>query len=345
MSVTESSCPCCAHVDATLQLSYMRCMFCGHRWRQGREPNCVMGYYESLTARNDLEAPWFTRKMRDRTELIAKLLEQMDAQRVLEVGCAEGALGCAVKARFDVVYDGIELSRDSVVARKRLDNLFGVPAEEVEAEPYSLIVSFHVLEHIADLGRELGSWLKLLREDGQILIEVPNQSGHSFLVEDQNIEHLHQFTPASLSMLLARKGFECISLSTGHYESPVYSDSIRVLVQPCTSMDRKHAQLVQRYKAIFNGAFLVYGVGGDFKNYLAPVISDLQVHALLDSSPQKWGEIMGGYVVERYDESQHATLPILVCSIRFATSIRQHLLSLGVAPQRIIGLESIYETT
>jgi hypothetical protein len=36
-------------------------------------------------------------------------------------------------------------------------------------------------------------------------------------------------------------------------------------------------------------------------------------------------------------------LPILICSIRFATDIRQHLLDLGIAAQRIIGLDSIYE--
>ncbi|MNH33052.1 hypothetical protein D3C79_935380 [compost metagenome] len=87
----------------------------------------------------------------------------------------------------------------------------------------------------------------------------------------------------------------------------------------------------------------MYGIGGDYLNYLAPIAESLDIHALLDSSETKWGQRLGKHVVCAYDPQAHAELPILICSIRFATDIRQHLLDLGIAAQRIIGLDSIYE--
>ena len=69
----------------------------------------------------------------------------------------------------------------------------------------------------------------------------------------------------------------------------------------------------------------------------------LDIRALLDSSEAKWGQRLGQHVVSSYDPQAHAELPIVICSIRFAMDIRQHLLNLGIAAQRLIGLDSIYE--
>ncbi|HZX52476.1 MAG TPA: class I SAM-dependent methyltransferase [Pseudomonas sp.] len=347
MSVMNSStslCPCCRH-EEMLQPSpvYTLCSCCGHRWRLPSETVYSAGYYEALVARNDPQAPWFKRKISDRVALLCRLLEESGALRILEIGCAEGELGGAIKARCAVVYDGVELSRDSELAEQVLDRVFKTPASEVDALFYGLIVSFHVLEHIAEPEQELTCWSRLLDENGQLLIEVPNQSGHPLLANDHNPEHLHQFTPASLAILLSRSGFACAGLSVGHYESPVYPDSIRVVARPQLPATRQRSLLLQRFRERFSGPFLVYGIGGDFFNYLAPVAEELEIQALLDSSPNKWGQRIGSRIVDSYDPAEHGALPILVCSIRFGASIRQHLLALGIAEDRIIGLESIYE--
>lgn len=344
MSVSAGLCPCCRH-EETQQPSpaYTRCSCCGHRWRLPPEAVSSTGYYETLVARNDPQTPWFKRKISDRVALLSALLEEGGARRVLEIGCAEGELGGAIKARFDVVYDGVELSRDSEVAEQSLDRVFKTPASEVKELPYGLIASFHVLEHIAEPEQELACWSRLLGENGQLLIEVPNQSGHPLLVSDHNPEHLHQFTPASLAILLSRSGFACTGLSVGHYESPVYSDSIRIVARAQLSAERQRGLLLERFRDRFAGPFLVYGIGGDFFNYLAPVAEELEIHALLDSSASKWGQRIGSHIVGGYDPVEHGALPILVCSIRFGVNIRQHLMTLGIAEDRIIGLESIYE--
>ncbi|PZW44507.1 class I SAM-dependent methyltransferase [Pseudomonas sp. URMO17WK12:I2] len=300
------------------------------------------GYYETLVARNDLNTPWFKRKIRERVAAVSGLLDT-GKERVLEIGCAEGELGREIKARFAVIYDGVELSQDRVLAKQKLDHVFQTPASEIEATSYQLIVSFHVLEHIARPEQELAVWSKLLSADGRVLIEVPNQAGHPLLASDCNTEHLHQFTPASLTLLLARCGFTCDELSVGHYESPVYSDSIRLVARLQPSVERRQQLLQQRFRDITGGPFLVYGIGGDYLNYLSPLAESLDIRALLDSSETKWGQRLGEHVVSPYDPQAHAELPIVICSIRFAADIRKHLLKLGIAEQRLIGLDRIYE--
>ncbi len=344
MSVMSSSpCPCCRH-EEVLQPgpAYTCCSCCGHRWRLPPEAVSSAGYYEALIARNDPQAPWFKRKIGDRIALLSALLEEGGARRVLEIGCAEGELGRAIKARFTVVYDGVELSRDSELAEQALDRVFKTPTSQVDALPYGLIVSFHVLEHIAKPERELACWSRLLSENGQLLIEVPNQSGHPLLASDHNPEHLHQFTPASLTILLSHCGFSCEQLSVGHYESPLYQDSIRAIAKPLLTIGKREERLLARFREKLVGPFIVYGIGGDFHNYLEPWLDKLNVHALLDSSPAKWGRKYGKHAVAVYDNKLHQGFPILICSLRFGAEIKQQLITLGVEPYRLVELQTVY---
>lgn len=344
MQKITDTCPCCNSPADEPQTSpaYTFCTRCGHRWREPVETG--PRYYEALVERNDPQAPWFARKIAERSDALASLLTPR-VQRILEVGCAEGKLGEVVKGRFSLEYDGVELSQDRELARARLNQVFGTPAGQVQSSPYDLIISFHVLEHIARPQEELRAWSGLLAPGGRILIEVPNQAGHPLLVEDRNPEHLHQFTPTSLTLLLDRSGFTCEKLTTGHYESPVYPDSIRVLAHPVRQDATRRAALLRRFRDRIDGPFVAYGIGGDFLNYVAPVVESLPLVALLDSSPAKWGQRFADHAVTAYDPQHHAGLPILVCSIRYGGNIRQQLISMGIAPELIIGLESVYEGT
>lgn len=349
MSAADSLCPCCA-TPATGEAgpgNYRICPCCGHRWRAAGTIDAVH-HYQALSDRNDAETPWFRRKMDSRQTLLLPLLlplaGQPPAARILEVGCAEGELGRRVKAMVSVRYDGIELSRDAEQAQQVLDQVFQVSAARITSPDYDLIVSFHVLEHIAALSAELAAWSQLLAENGRLIIEVPNRAGHPLLDTDQNPEHLHQFTPASLTLLLAARGFTCESVTIGHYESPVYPDSIRAIAVRSLSATQRRNRLIARFRERLGGPFVVYGIGGDFTNYVAPLMDDLDVQALLDTAPEKWGRRIGKYSVTGYDAEQHGELPILVSSIKFGLNIKQHLLAQGISPARLVGLEEIYET-
>lgn len=335
----DASCPCCKNKEALLPSPlYTRCSCCGHRWRLPLYNGTA--HYEALKERNDAQTPWFRRKTNERLVALLELIGP-EVQRILEIGCAEGTLGALVKERVSVIYDGVEVSLDSLVAEKNLDHVFRTPSIEVQSLEYDLIVSLHVLEHIDQLGAELASWKRLLKPSGKLLIEVPNQSGHPLVSTDINPEHIHQFTPASLAVLLERSGFSCREISAGHYESPAYPDSIRVVAIPQVDDENRSSLLMDCFKKTIKGPFVVYGVGGDFHNYILPLIDLLDIKALVDSSPNKWGMDFGRYRVSSFDPSEHGELPILICSLGFFEEIRQALLEKGVNPGGIIGLEHI----
>lgn len=70
------------------------------------------------------------------------------------------------------------------------------------------IIARHVLEHITDTIETLTNWNRILKIGGRMLIAVPNQE----LVNSipLNPEHVHAFTPASLSRIVTLCGFKAI---------------------------------------------------------------------------------------------------------------------------------------
>ena len=324
---------------------WTRCPICGHRWRQ--QDNQPASHYSQLIERNDAASATMTRKLRDRLDTLAALLPSYGPScRFLEIGCAEGHLGEALKALQPIIYDGIEISRDADVARRRLDTVYRQTAAYVASAPYNGILAFHVLEHIQDLRAELTEWRRLMDPRGCMVLEVPNQSGHPLVISDENSEHLHQFTQASLLCLLHRVGFEAEAITIGHFESAVYPDSIRVTARVPKSIPCRTNELANRFRERLGARFLVYGIGGDFRNYVQPLLEQLPVMELLDSAPERWGtSACPGRIVGKYDPHRHGGVPILACSIRFKSDIVATLHALGTADELIVGLDEIYDPT
>lgn len=337
-----TNCPCCAaFTQVRMPADYQSCPSCTHRWRTNtvvEEP----GYYQAQRSRNDTAAPWFKHKLAERSAALEGLITS-EVKRVLEIGCAEGLLGARIKATRPICYDGIELSQDATVAAGCLDHIFTVPAAQLNVPTYDLIVSFHVLEHIADVTAEIHSWLRLLSSEGRVLVEIPNRAGHPLLEEDANREHLHQFGVASIACLLERCGLDIEQITRGHCESPVYPDSLRIIARRNLTALERREQLLTRFTERLCGPFAIYGIGGDFENYILPLLEDLPVLALLDSSPAKQGRVIAGRQIEAYVGGTHGGIPLLVSSIRFGADIRQHLCDQGIPEHLIIGLEEIYD--
>ena len=335
-------CPACLgreveHSDSPVE--HHLCRSCRHRWpgASGIDPR---QYYSRQTGRNILIEPDHERKMADRLGELAPLLR--DSMRVLEIGCAEGDLGRRIKEIADIEYVGIELSADAEKAVKFLDRVSRHPAAELRDAPYDLILSFHVLEHIPDIHAEVAHWHRLLKPSGSLVVEVPNEAGHPLLSWDANAEHLHQFTSTSLAALLGHTGFAVEKLSSGHFESVVYPDSLRAQACHHPGAEERRASLLARFRSVLPGRFIVCGIGGDFRNYVLPLLSDLQVAALVDSDASRHGESIAGRKIECFDLAKHSGLPILVSSLRYRADITVMLQKQGVPAHAIHGLDSIF---
>lgn len=103
--------------------------------------------------------------------------------RVLEVGCAEGFTGAALKNNgraHEVV--GIELSETAaLVAKEKIDRVICGDLEEIKFDAHALanesfdyIVCGDVLEHLKDPWQQLERLLALLKPGGQIIVSLPN---------------------------------------------------------------------------------------------------------------------------------------------------------------------------
>jgi SAM-dependent methyltransferase len=337
------ACPCCGNASTSraeaLRLPNI-CPACGHRWQS----NVAVkpSDYRTQLHRNNTSSPGHQEKLSDRLRDIAPLLKP--GMRILEIGCAEGSLGQLVRGVTVVTYTGIELSADAESATGVLDRVIRSPANSIAGESFDLLLSFHVLEHIEDIAGELAQWRRLLIDGGSLLVEVPNQAGHRLLSLDPNLEHIHQFTPASLTALLQHADFEVERLEAGHWESSVYSDSLRVLARPALTDAQRRTQLLQCFLARPLEPFAVWGIGGDFRGYVEPLLDSLPVAALIDNAAQRQGERHGHLVVEAYDPLRHESLPILVCSVRHGEEILRDLASLGIAASRIVTLNDIFGT-
>lgn len=262
--------------------------------------------------------------------------------RILEIGCAEGGLGRLIKSKFNVYYAATELSVDAIEAEKHLDLVIRATSSSVANGPYDLIISFHVLEHVPDVGEEISRWAALLSESGGVVAEVPEESGHRLVQHDRNPEHLHFFTASSLTALFQHEGFTLSSLSAGHFESPLYSNSLRLIGQLRPSDDTRRKTLLDRFSRRFDAPFAIFGTGGDFESYVLPVLERLPVVAIFDSNERQWGKRVKSYTIEKFEANKYPQVPILIASLRFNAEISAQLRSEGVPSTLISGIDEIY---
>lgn len=110
---------------------------------------------------------------------ILDLITEREALRILDVGCADGVLGAALKRRGHEVH-GLEISSALAgTARSRLDRVTVGSVEEagVLAElggGFDVIIFGDVLEHLFDPAAVLLRTKELLSPRGYFVISVPN---------------------------------------------------------------------------------------------------------------------------------------------------------------------------
>lgn len=135
--------------------------------------------------------------------------------RTIDIGCGNGVFLRALSARLDGWrFEGLELDRrheTALATIPRFDQLV-VGAPETLSGRYDLISMIHALEHFTDPYATLVALRNRLSDDGQLFIEIPNVAENPFdlLIAD----HVTHATPWSLEALLARAGYETVSLST-----------------------------------------------------------------------------------------------------------------------------------
>lgn len=141
---------------------------------------------------------------------------------ILDIGCGYGFFLTEILRRGYKVR-GVEVSRDrrELIKRVKDYNVLDIDFTEIEnsdIEKVDLATLFHVIEHIADPIRFLRNIKNILRENGCLIIEVPN-------VEELMLKtcvaynnfywiraHLHYFRSKTLGTVLKKAGFKKIEI-------------------------------------------------------------------------------------------------------------------------------------
>jgi SAM-dependent methyltransferase len=138
------------------------------------------------------------------------------ASRIVDVGCATGGLLAELQRRGFHHLLGLDPSPTCAAVAKRL---YGIEVRtmtmhELTALPerFDVAVLTGVFEHLPELDESITSLRKILQPGGLLYIEVPDASSYhqwfSAPYQFLSIEHVNFFSPASLSNLLARRGFD-----------------------------------------------------------------------------------------------------------------------------------------
>lgn len=220
--VVNSPCMCCGHDEESVYLKmrfpefpgtfeYRRCEECGLVFNSPRLTD-LSQLYQGDYFYFWKSAEFMRQRMLGQVSRLIRPAELMlSGKRVLEVGSARGHF-LHVLGKMGFEAEGVELSADAIESGKR--NL-GVEAWHgtVEAmsdnylgEPYDLVVSSCVVEHVADPRSFLTACSQLLSDDGLMVFDVPNinsanedelgaawpyfQKYHVFLFNSESIERL-----------------------------------------------------------------------------------------------------------------------------------------------------------
>jgi SAM-dependent methyltransferase len=111
---------------------------------------------------------------RARPEILAQV--PTTARRVLDLGCATGTTGAALKQRQPAHVTGIEIEPAyAAEAKQRLDVVIAGDAETAQVSgTFDALIAADVLEHLKDPWTALRRYARQLHPDGTAVVSLPN---------------------------------------------------------------------------------------------------------------------------------------------------------------------------
>ncbi len=266
-------------------------------------------------------------RLRAMAEAIAGRLPDKHA-RIVDIGCANGGLLGALKARGYSHLLGIDPSPTCVENARRL---FDLPVSQgwllalpPQAAPADLVIVSHVLEHVLDLRRALAQVRAVLSPHGLVYAEVPDAQRYVECLaapfQDFNTEHINHFGTASLENLFSSCGLFCLALgrktitvaqgvpypavfgffgqASAGTPGPAWKRDPAFLQNVGRYIVASRSQLAgidQRLAPVLGGPVIVWGTGQLTLKLLAETsLGRAQIAAFTDANPLHHGECLNG---------------------------------------------------
>ena len=152
--------------------------------------------------------------------------------KILDVGCNNGLFLYILKNLGWQTY-GLELNKEGAKAAQSLGvQCFSGTLEEA-AYPdnfFDIVRIYHVLEHVPQPREVLGEIKRILKPNGLVYFEVPNQASFAFYafkhIWHGRGSHLQAFSPASFKVLCEKVGLNIVTMQTHASAGKLCSDLI-----------------------------------------------------------------------------------------------------------------------
>jgi 2-polyprenyl-3-methyl-5-hydroxy-6-metoxy-1,4-benzoquinol methylase len=171
--------------------------------------------------------PEFKKRIRQEKHRISFIGRSRKKGRLLDIGCGKGYF-LYMASRSGYRAEGLDITD---INESYIENELGIPMSVQAASSmnypentFDIITMWHALEHHRDPVSFLEKCLKWLKQDGDLVIEVPNhecidakKQGPDWPNWDLPF-HLYHFTPKSLAVLTRKSGLKIIQKKTYHSE-------------------------------------------------------------------------------------------------------------------------------
>lgn len=231
----DSCCPFCQGQDlktiSCCNRKISQCLSCGlvscaSEIRDGQLTPQAQAKYETADYLQ-VEKKWYQQYKKERIYIqsrfekrLVEIKKRQKPGKVLDVGCGPGFfLEVAQKHGWDVF--GVDILEEAIIDASRFlppSYLYCGTFEKASFKDrfFDTIVFFETLEHMVDLKASLVEARRILKDDGLMIITVPNQQGlvsrllGRYWFDFNRLQHLYFFDPKTLKMVLEKSGFKII---------------------------------------------------------------------------------------------------------------------------------------
>lgn len=186
-------------------------------------------FYDHGIKNNIFQAYWHKKRFK----LLKQLTKNING-KILDLGCHGGTLTSVIAetAKNSKVY-GLDISENAILyAKQRHPNINfqvcdlskGIPYEN---KTFDAITCFDILEHLSDPPKIIDEIKRVLKKDGSLIVEIPNETLLFKLIwviwtnwtgKVWKNAHVHSFKPNDLKNLLEKKGFVKIKEKKIHFQ-------------------------------------------------------------------------------------------------------------------------------
>ena len=151
-----------------------------------------------------------------RYDVVKRVLDRLQPQTALEIGCGQGSFGARLASRAR--YLGVEPDDTSfAIATRRIrprggEVIHGFHTAVPAGSTYDFVCAFEVLEHIEDDEAALADWAAFVRPGGHLVLSVPAFQ-RRFGPMDTHAGHFRRYDPDLLSSRLTRAGLSDIQIT------------------------------------------------------------------------------------------------------------------------------------